>query len=487
MTPVFAEVVKNIKNAVDKMHKILLIDKGNSSIHDFQEILEERGFSLIKVHSLKDAFPYLKKNSIDLIVVDKVFSANANNFKKLRKLTNTIPKIVLTRGHSFRGMGLWLKDKLTVPVHEPIFYREFEYHVKRLINDKVTTEEKQTLYTALKSKKKELSFFEDITRILISTLKLNKILSAIMKKTKAMIGAEAWSILLVDEEKGELFFEKAEGKKPKEIREFRVKIGEGIAGWVAKEGVPVIVPDVSKDARFSGRIDKLLHFKTKSLMCIPIKIKDKVIGVLEVVNKVTGEPFTKADLDFLSKLVNHAAMAIERASLYQKMEELTLTDDVTNLFNTRYLNRAIELEIDRSNRYGPPFTVIFMDIDSFKKVNDQHGHLVGGKVLVEIAQLLLDSLRTVDIVARYGGDEFVIVLPQTPLKAGFYVAERLRKAVEQYVFLRHEGYSLEITASFGVASYPENAKSKEELFHIADEAMYRGKFLTKNTVYAAVQ
>lgn len=480
-------MVKNIKNAADKMHRILLIDKGNSSIHDFQEILEERGFSLIKVHSLKDAFPYLKKNSIDLIVVDKVFSANANNFKKLRKLTNTIPKIVLTSAHSFRGMGLWLKDKLTVPVHEPIFYREFEYHVKRLINDKVTTEEKQTLYTALKSKKKELSFFEAITRILTSTLKLNKILSAIMKKTKAMIGAEAWSILLVDEEKGELFFEKAEGKKQKEIREFRVKIGEGIAGWVAKEGVPVIVPDVSKDARFSGRIDKLLHFKTKSLMCIPIKIKDKVIGVLEVVNKVTGEPFTKADLDFLSKLVNHAAMAIERASLYQKMEELTLTDDVTNLFNTRYLNRAIELEIDRSNRYGPPFTVVFMDIDSFKKVNDQHGHLVGGKVLVEIAQLLLDSLRTVDIVARYGGDEFVIVLPQTPLKAGFYVAERLRKAIEQYVFLRHEGYSLKITASFGVASYPENAKSKEELFHIADEAMYRGKFSTKNTVYAAVQ
>lgn len=167
------------------------------------------------------------------------------------------------------------------------------------------------------------------------------------------------------------------------------------------------------------------------------------------------------------------------------MEELTLTDDLTNLFNLRYLHRAIEIEIDRSNRYGPPLTLIFMDIDSFKTVNDQHGHLVGSKLLVEIAQLLLDSLRIVDIVARYGGDEFVIVLPQTPSEAGFKVAERLRKAMERHVFLKHDGYSIKLTASLGVASYPENAKGKEDLFRIADEAMYRGKYSTKNIVYAA--
>lgn len=469
------------------MLKILLIDKGNSSIHDFRKGLKERGVSLIKVRSLKEAFPYFKDNDIDLIAVDKVFSADANNFKKFRELANAIPKIVLTRAPGLRGMSPWIRDRLAVPAQEPISFREFEYQVKRLTGERKIREENQSLRAMLKAKKKEVNFFEDITRILTSTLDLNNILASIMRKTKTMIGTEAWSILLVDEEKKELFFERAQGKTSKKIKKIRIKIGEGIVGWVAKEGVPVVVPDVSRDIRFSRKIDELLHFKTRSLMCIPIKIKDKVIGVLEVVNKTSGDPFTKEDLDLLLKLVNHTAMAIERASLYRKMEELTVTDDLTNLFNTRYLNRAIEIEMERFERYGPPFTLIFLDIDSFKKVNDQYGHLVGGKVLVEMAQLLLDGLRTMDIFARYGGDEFVIVLPQTFLKAGFHVAERLRKVVEKHVFLKNEGYSLKITASFGVASYPENAKSKEELFKIADEAMYKGKFSTKNTVYAAVK
>ncbi len=469
------------------MKNILLIDKGDSSIHNFQATLGKKGISLINLNSLREAFPYLKNGSIDLIVVENVFSANTDDFKKFKKLSNTIPKIVLTRARNLTGMGTWLKQEFTIPVQEPISHREFEYHVKRLEESKALELENKGLHEALSVKKKELEFFEDITTILTSNLKLNKILAAIMKKTKAMIGTEAWSILLVDEDKKELYFERTHGKQTKEIKKFRLKMGKGIAGWVAKEGVPVVVPDVSKDARFSVKLDKLRHFKTRSLMCVPIKIEDNVIGVLEVVNKDTGKPFTKADLDLLLKLVNHAAVAIERASLYVKMEELTLTDDVTNLFNYRYLTRAIEVEMERSDRYSTPFTIIFMDIDSFKNVNDRYGHLVGGKVLVEIAQLLLNSVRAVDIVARYGGDEFVIILPQTPTKAGFFVAERLRKAVERHVFLKREGYSLKITASFGVASYPDNAKSKEELFHIADEAMYRGKFSTKNIVYAAVK
>ncbi len=349
------------------------------------------------------------------------------------------------------------------------------------MRDKAIKEKNQKLTAELKIKDKELKFFKDITSILTSTLDLNKSLSAIMKKTITLIGAEAWFVLHVNEEKGELFFGKTWKAQSKEMRKFRLKIDEDIAGWVVKEGVSIVVPDASKDGRFNRKIDRLLHIKTRTFMCIPIKLKNRVIGILEVVNKDTRSPFTEEDLD----LVNHAAMAIQQAFLYQKMEELTVTDDLTSLFNLRYLNRTIDTEIERSNRYGPPLTLIFMDIDNFKKVNDKHGHLVGGRVLIEIAKILLSNLRTLDIVTRYGGDEFVIVLPQTPTKAGFMVAERIRKAIEQHVFFEAEGYSIRITGSFGVASYPEHAKSKEDLFRLADEAMYRGKKTTKNIVYAA--
>jgi len=147
------------------------------------------------------------------------------------------------------------------------------------------------------------------------------------------------------------------------------------------------------------------------------------------------------------------------------------------------LNRCLE-RARRHREYA--FAVIFLDLDGFKLINDSYGHLVGSKLLVEMGQLLLKSLRTVDIVARYGGDEFVMVLPQTAPRSASQIAERIRRSIEHNVFLKRDGYSFKMTASFGVASYPESAKSKEELLKLADDAMYRVKNQTRNGVYAIV-
>lgn len=464
------------------MPKVLLI--GNNVLrNDYEVVLISHGHNIIKFKSIDRALLRLNEK-IDLLIIDSNQRRNPS-FKEFLKASKAIPKIIVSDKNSIKGLGPWIKESFVCPIFSP-GNKELLFFVNKILQEKEMSIVHSKLTKELALAKRELNFYEEVNKVLTSSLEISDILTTIMKKVKEMTKAQAWSILLVDDDTGELVFEKAEGTKKKAIRKYRLKMGEGIAGWVAQEGIPIVVPDVSKDERFLGKIDKAIRFKTKSLMCIPIKSRDKIIGVLEFVNKTTGDPFSREDLNLLMRLVDQTAIAIERVSLYQKMAELAITDDLTKLFNIRYLNRTIEIEIKRSSRYNTSVSLIFMDIDYFKQINDYYGHIVGSKMLVEVGQLLLKNLRSIDIVARYGGDEFVIVLPQTSPKSAVQIAERMRRSIEQNVFLKKDGYSLKITASFGIASYPEHAQSKEDLIRLADEAMYRVKYQTRNAVYAIV-
>jgi diguanylate cyclase (GGDEF)-like protein len=484
MTPAPAAAGKNIKNAVASMIRIFAV--GSDFLTKEQaDILVSKGAVLDRFKTVNNIV-FRPENKPDLILINKK-QAKEPSFKSFIDTFKDVPKIVFSGEPKFRGFTEWLKVPFTYPAVDPSS-GELAFLIKKALREREISLENKKLRTALANLKQELDFFEEVSKTLTSTLDLSNILSTIMKNAKKLIKAEAWSFLLVDQETGDLVFEKTSGKKAdrKKIKKVRLKIGEGIAGWVAQELIPVVVPDVSTDPRFSSKIDRQITLKTKSIMCVPIKSKDNILGVLEIVNKTTKEPFTKDDLSLILRIVDHAAIAIERVSLYQKMEELSITDDLTKLFNTRYLDRTLEIEINRSNRHHTSLSLIFMDVDHFKTINDNYGHLVGSKLLVEMGQLLIKCLRTVDIVARYGGDEFVIVLPQTPPSSAIQIAERIRRTMEQNVFLKRDGYSLKLTASFGVASYPESAKSKEELLRLADEAMYRVKYQTRNGVYAIV-
>ncbi|MBI2817789.1 MAG: sensor domain-containing diguanylate cyclase [Acidobacteria bacterium] len=345
--------------------------------------------------------------------------------------------------------------------------------------------EERTKINNVEQKLKELSFFHEIGKALTSTLNLNQVLQVIMEKISSLFRPDTWSLLLVDEHTGELYFEIATGEAAESLKDVRLKPGEGIAGWVATHGEPLVIADVYSDKRFAPRLDELTSMKTRSVVCVPVKSQDRVLGVIELVNCLGQFSMDDEDLFRLQALADYAAIAIENARIVLQIHELTITDDCTKLYNSRHLHSVVESEIYRSTRYEYEFALIFIDLDHFKQVNDRYGHLRGSKLLAEVGQLIKAHLRMIDYAFRYGGDEFVVLLPQTCKAHTLVVARRLHRLIARHVFLREEGLNINITASLGVAGFPDDAKSKAELIRLADEAMYLVKNTSRNGIAVA--
>ncbi|GMR05160.1 MAG: sensor domain-containing diguanylate cyclase [Thermodesulfobacteriota bacterium] len=331
----------------------------------------------------------------------------------------------------------------------------------------------------------QLSTFNEVGKTLTSSLDLKEILKIVMEKIRELLHPGNWSLLLMDEETKDLKFEIAVGKGSEKIRGMRLKSGEGIAGWVAREKKPVLVTDVTKDPRYSKKVDSITNYNTRSIICVPLVARDRCLGVIELINRPRSKVFTDEDLTLLTTLADYTAIAIENAIYFKRIHELTITDDLTKLYNARYLHMRLNDEVERARRFGYDLSMIFIDLDYFKKINDNHGHLCGSKLLAEVGSLLKKIIRSVDMAFRYGGDEFIILMPETPKKNARIVANKIRTELKKAVFLKEEGVNCRITASFGVASYPKDAADKTELIHMADNAMYRVKDKSRDGVAVA--
>ncbi len=337
----------------------------------------------------------------------------------------------------------------------------------------------------LKRQVERLSLFHEVGKTLASTLDLQKILQTIMEKISDFLQPDTWSLLMLDEATQELYFEIAIGAGANKLKDVRLKVGEGIAGWVAANGEPVLVEDVRKDPRFITKVDELTQIETRSVVCVPIKGREKVLGVIELINCLGRESFRREDIPILKNLADYAAIALENARYVQRITELTITDDCTALYNARHLHFVLDAEIYRSNRYNYEFSVIFIDLDHFKQVNDTHGHLVGSKLLWLIGDLIKGHLRLIDYAFRYGGDEFVVLLPQTSKENALMVVRRIRDLLNSTTFFTEEGLNIKVTASFGLASYPSDARTRKEILRMADEAMYLVKNTTRDNIALA--
>ena len=323
----------------------------------------------------------------------------------------------------------------------------------------------------------QLEMVYDNSRTLAGILDFDQIINEILKIGEKVLDYPALGIMLVGPGENLIYRGRLVGGQ----RVTRLKaVSRGtseLAYRVANEGEPVRVVNIS------GRTDYQPLLKSaKSTMLVPMVTYGKTTGLLTAESPRKGA-FSDQDERFLAVLARSAAMALENSILHRKTEELTIIDDLTGVHNYRYFSEKIQEEKKRAVRYDQALSLIMLDIDWFKKFNDNYGHEVGNHVLVGMVSVIRRCVRDVDVLCRYGGEEFIIILPNTVEREAHRIAERIREEVEAAEFGGGDGMpKLKVTVSVGVSSFPENGLTESELINAVDQAMYRAKGSGKNTV-----
>jgi diguanylate cyclase (GGDEF)-like protein len=344
--------------------------------------------------------------------------------------------------------------------------------------------ENQRLHLDLSQKVKRLSVASTLPGTITNNLDYKALLQAILDKSAELLMAEQGSLMLVDQVTETLLVEVKKGMGDTVPEKLAIPKGEGIAGKVAVFGEPFLVKNLEEDPRFKQKNRQ--HYKTPSFVSVPLKIEERIIGVLNLSDKTTGEVFDDEDLKLMQTFATHAAIILDRKSLYNQTEELkrlSITDPLTGLLNRRYLQDRLEEELARSKRYGRNMCLLMMDLDGFKFYNDTYGHPAGDRILKRVAEVIMKSVRTMDVVSRYGGDEFIIILPETDLMLAVKIAERLNNDIAKEALPAENGiakHERSVTASIGIVSYPQHGETTAQLLENVDKAMYCAKHEGKN-------
>ncbi|NTW65210.1 MAG: diguanylate cyclase [Nitrospirae bacterium] len=343
------------------------------------------------------------------------------------------------------------------------------------------------LHQDLYKKFNRFALMSELNRAITPIQNYDTLLQMILDKSAELLKAEQGSLMMLDQKTDALLLEAKKGIIQGVSGKICIPRGEGIAGKVAERGEPYLVKDLEDDPRIKQKNRN--HYRTRSFVSVPLKIADRVIGVLNLSDKTTGEVFDEEDLKLIQSIATHAAVVVERNEFYAKSEELkklTITDTLTGLLNRRYLQERLKDELARSERHIHPMSLLMLDLDGFKSCNDSEGHLVGDKILQEVAETLLKTVRSMDIVARFGGDEFMVILPETSEPVAIEIGERLRNSVSTgTAWTRKAGGKPEpciLTASIGIVCYPEHGDTAELLLENVDKALYRAKNKGKNRI-----
>jgi diguanylate cyclase (GGDEF)-like protein len=455
----------------------------NQEINSFS-LVYNQGFKVWK-NELKSGDSFLSRlrqngfqpmEAIDHIPEIKLFFRQENP-QSLKSVTWTLLNM------KEKIIGLMVLNKSLPEISNNEFNRDFLtricMHAAVSINSCLLheqhTKEKENLDKTLNN----LSLLYNIGRAMTYISDLKSLLKYILNQAIEVTVAEKGSIMLHDPDTNQLSVRVLAGLQDKEYQqkvnsnEIKCKTfkpGEGVAGTVFQTGEPTFINKTAKDSRF---IESDASF-ADSIACIPMKVYDDIIGVINVTNKKTGGGFTDEDIEMLGAVADQAAISISKAQLW----EMAINDSLTGLHVRRYFMAKLQDEIHRTQRYKKSLSVVMGDLDMFKTVNDTYGHTAGDKVLKAVGAFLQKSVRDVDSVGRYGGEEFIMFLPETVKEAAFILADRLRKGVSEI----EVGNLPPVTISLGIATFPDDGKSIDDLLQRADAALYAAKERGRNQV-----
>jgi len=330
---------------------------------------------------------------------------------------------------------------------------------------------------SLKAQVGQLHTFLRLSQPLAGTLNLEELTRLTLHLIGRTLGGDAAAVWLLEEGGEGLTLQAAVGLPGGSSR---LRLGEGLPGLVAQTGQALLVPDVTREPPGPGAA-----LPGGAALAVPLRRPGQpLLGVLSAYTP-ERDGFSLPQLDLLQAVAQQVAAAFESAQLYQRSQERATRDDLTGLFNRRHFFEQLEQELQRARRYRRVFALLLLDLDDFKGYNDTHGHLQGDTALQAVARLLLASTRRADIVARFGGEEFVVLLPEITAAGATVVAEKIRTAVAGYPFPGAPGQGQHpLTVTVGLAAYPTHAADGLELVDCADRAMYLGKQQGGNRVLA---